>query len=85
MFEFRLRILEAGADSYLGLVEGFPQVLVHSTSASGAEAEVVRALVDFLERQKDQESTRLQLDDFPTVRVLKLTISPSWFAGVILV
>lgn len=75
MFEFRLRILEAGPDSYLGIVEGFPAVLVHSDSANQAEADLIRALIDYLERLQDHDATRLELDDFPTVKVIRLYLS----------
>ena len=73
MFEIRLRVLdvrehEGDAPSFLGIAEGFPQVLVHATSASQAEADLMRSLIDHLERLKDPEATRIQLDDFPTVR-----------------
>jgi hypothetical protein len=72
MFEFRLRIVEAGPASYLGIVEGFPQVMVHATSPGQAEGDLVRALIDHLERMQDQGSTMIQLDDLPTVRELRL-------------
>jgi len=73
VFEIRLRVLdvrehEGDAPSFLGIAEGFPQVLVHATSASQAEADLMRSLIDHLERLKDPEATRIQLDDFPTVR-----------------
>jgi hypothetical protein len=74
VFEFRLRILEAGPDSYLGVVEGFPSVLVHANTAAVAEAELVRALIDYLERQMDRERTRIQYEDFPTVRTARLCL-----------
>lgn len=74
MFEFRLRILEAGPDSFLGTVEGFPAVIVHADSAN--EADLVRALVDYLERLSDHEGTRLELDDFPAVRASRLILGP---------
>ncbi len=68
MFEFRLRILEAGPSSYLGIVEGIPEILVHATTPGQAEGDLVRALIDHLERGMDYESTRLQLEGMPTVR-----------------
>jgi hypothetical protein len=76
VFEFRLRILDAGEGSFLGIVEGFPEILVHATSPRQAEADLTRALVDHLTRQQDREATRLDSDDFPTVRVVRLYISP---------
>lgn len=75
MFEFRLRILEAGPDSFLGIVGGFPAILVHAGSASEAEADLIRALVDYLERLQEPDVTRLELDEFPTVRVVRLRLS----------
>jgi predicted RNase H-like HicB family nuclease len=74
MFEFRLRILEVGEDSYLGIVEGFPEVMVHATSACQAEADLVRALAAHLEGLHDREATRLELDENPTVRVVRLVL-----------
>ena len=57
-------------------MEGFPEVLVHAYSAQEAEADVTRALIDHLQRLQDHEATRLELDDFPTVKVVKLYVSP---------
>ncbi len=81
MFEFRLRILDVGEGSYLGIVEGFPDVMVHATSAQQAEADLVRALDAHLEGLQDCEATRLELDDFPTVRVARLWLS-AWAEAV---
>ena len=49
MFEFRLRILDVrerdtDPPSFLGIVEGFPEVLVHATSPVQTERELVDAL-----------------------------------------
>jgi hypothetical protein len=76
MFELRLRILEAGRNSYLGIVEGFPGVLVHAGSASDAEQDLLRAVASLFERLQDPTSTRLELDDFPTVREVRLFLCP---------
>ena len=81
MFEIRLRVLdvrehESDAPSFLGIAEGFPQVLVHAVSAVRAEGDLVRALIDHLERLKDPEATLIQLDDFPTARVVTLVVGP---------
>ncbi len=76
MFEFRLRVLDVGEGSYLGIVEGFPEVMVYASSACQAEADLVGALADHLARLRDPEATRLQLDDFPTVRAVRLYLSP---------
>jgi hypothetical protein len=79
VFEFRLRILDARERetdpfSYLGIVEGFPDILVHATSVEQAEIDLVNALGEHLERQMDRDSTRIQLDDMPTVRVVRLEL-----------
>ncbi len=81
MLEIRLRILdvperETDPPSFLGLVEGFPQVLVHAASVDQAERDLVNALEGHLARLMDPEATRLQLDDYPTVRVVRLHLSP---------
>jgi hypothetical protein len=88
MIGFRLRVLdvrerETDPPSFLGIVEGFPQILTHGTSAGEAEADLVRALSDHFERLQDRETTLIQLDDLPTVRVARLWLSfspmqPEW-------
>lgn len=75
MFEFRLRILEAGPNSYLGIVEGLPEILVHAESAEVAEGDLVRALIDRLDRMMNREAARIEKDDLPTVRTTKLRLS----------
>lgn len=80
MFEFRLRILDVreqdtGLPSFLGVVEGFPEILVHATTVGQAERDLVNALEEHLMRLMDLEATRLELDDFPTVRVARLCLS----------
>ena len=77
MFEIRLRVLEAGPGSYLGIVEGFPGILVHATTAGEAEADATRALADHLERSVDREATRIQFEDLPTVKVARLRLGRS--------
>ena len=62
--------------SFLGIVEGFPEVLAHATSAAQAEADLMRALVDHFHRLEDLEPTRIDWDDFPTVRVVRLYLNP---------
>ena len=79
MFEFRLRVLdvrERASDppSFLGIVEGFPELLVHATSAGDAEADLVRALVAYLNRLRNPEATWPQLDDYPTVRAARILL-----------
>jgi hypothetical protein len=81
MFEFRLRILDArehGSDpgSLLGIVEGFPGILVHAATASVAENDLTNALIEHLRQLQHPEATALELDDFPTVRVMRLYLSP---------
>lgn len=77
MFEFRLRILGAGPNSYLGIVEGLPEILVHAVTPEQAEGDLVRALIDRLERMMDREAMRLGGDDFPTVRIVRLSLAPA--------
>ena len=82
MLEVRLRILdvrekEADPPSFLGIAEGFPDVLVHATAIEDAERDLVNALEDHLSRLMDYEGTRIQSDDFPTVRVVRLRLSPA--------
>jgi len=77
MFEFRLRILDAreredDRPSFLGIVEGFPQILVHAASLEHAERDLTNALAAHLSQIMNYEATRLELDDFPTVRVVRL-------------
>ncbi len=76
MFEFRLRILdvrerETDPPSFLGIVEGFPQVMSHAASAAEAERDLLAALADYLTRIQDREPTRIDWDDFPTVREVR--------------
>jgi predicted RNase H-like HicB family nuclease len=77
VFEFRLRILDVrerdtDPPSFLGLVEGFPEILVHATTVEQAERNLVNALGEHLKGLMDHEATRLQLDDFPTVRAISV-------------
>jgi predicted RNase H-like HicB family nuclease len=76
MFEFRLRILDVGEGSFLRIVEGFPEILAHATTIEQTERDLVNALIEHFERLQDHESTRIQLDDFPTVHVIALCVSP---------
>ncbi|MGA7476755.1 MAG: hypothetical protein WBW47_05990 [Thermoplasmata archaeon] len=76
MFEFRLRILDVrerdtDPPSFLGIVEGFPEVLAYAASPAQAERELVSALGEHLKRWQDREATRIDWDDFPTVRVVR--------------
>jgi len=79
MFEFRLRILDVrerdtDPPSFLGIVEGFPEILSHSNSPEQAERDLVNALAEHLKRLQDHEATRIDWDDFPTVRLVRLMI-----------
>ncbi len=65
-----------GEGSFLGIVEGFPEIFVHATSPGQAEADLTRALVEHLKRLQDHEATRIDWDDFPTVRVTRVFLSP---------
>jgi hypothetical protein len=81
MFEFRLRILDVrerdtDPPSFFGIVEGFPEILVHATNVGQAELDLVNALVEHLKRLQNHEATRLELDEFPTVRVALLYLGP---------
>lgn len=84
MFEFRLRILDVGEGSFLGVVEGFPEVLVHALSSVQAEKDLINALNEHLKRLQDHEATRIDWDDFPTVRTLRIYLgrSPGWVGGL---
>jgi hypothetical protein len=80
VFEFRLRILdvrerETDPFSYLGIVEGFPEILVHAPSIGQAERDLVNDLEEHLRRLQDRETTRIDWDDFPTVRRVRLCLS----------
>jgi predicted RNase H-like HicB family nuclease len=81
VFEFRLRILDAresdaGPNSFLGIVEGFPEILVHATTVEQAERDLVNALSEHLRRLQDHEATRLEMDDLPTVSIIRLSLGP---------
>ena len=77
MFEFRLHILGVGEGSFLGIVEGFPEILVHATSPERVEAGLMTALVEHLKRLQDREATRIDWDDFPTIGAVRLQLNPS--------
>jgi Lon protease-like protein len=82
VFEFRLRILdvrerETDLPSFLGIVEGFPQVMAHAASVVEAERDLFDALRDYLTRIQDREATRIDWDEYPTVRSVGLYLAPS--------
>jgi hypothetical protein len=72
MFEFRIRVLDVAPNGYLALVEGLPVLLAHGETAGQAEAEAVHLLEALLRRLLDLDATRIERDDFPTVRVTRL-------------
>ena len=80
MFEFRLRILDVrehacDPPSFLGIVEGIPEILVHATSPDQAEIDLSNALAEHLERLQDRGATRIDWDDFPTVRSIAVYLA----------
>jgi hypothetical protein len=74
VFEIRLRSPDVGEGYFLGIAEGFPEVLVYGRSVRETEADLTRALIAHLEKLRDLEATRLELYDFPTVRVVRLRV-----------
>jgi predicted RNase H-like HicB family nuclease len=76
MLEFRIRVLDVHPDGFIGLVEGLPPLLAHAESAEEAEVEAVHLLEAHLERLMDRDETRIERDDFPTVRVTRLFLRP---------
>ena len=81
MLEIRLRVLDVrerdtDPPSFLWIVEGFREILVHATTVERVERDLVGALEDHLKRLMDHEATRLQLDDYPTVRTIRLRLNP---------
>lgn len=52
-------------------MEGFPQIMTHSTSVEGAEIDLTNALEEHLKHMQDRESTRIDWDDVPTVRLVR--------------
>jgi hypothetical protein len=80
MFEFRARILQAGPNSFLGLIDGFPQILTESPTVVVAQIDVLNALGECLASMAESPAVRVEHDDYPTVRILRLGITslPSW-------
>ena len=79
MFEFRLRILDVrerdtDPPSFLGIVEGFPEILAHAISTEQAETDLMNALGEHLRGIQNREATRIDWDDFPTARVVRLRL-----------
>ena len=81
MLEIRLRVLdvrerETNPPSFLGIVEGFPELLSHAVTAEQCERDLVDLFEEHLKGLMNHEATRLQLDDFPTIQVVRLVLSP---------
>ena len=81
MFEFRLRILDARERdtdpfSFLGIVEGFPEILVYARTVEQVERDLVNALEEHLRQLMDYEATLIQLDEFPTVHTVRVQLCP---------
>jgi len=77
VLEVRLRVFDVGEHvtdppSLLGIIEGFPGILVQATTVEQTERYLVNAFEEHLQRRMDHEATRLPLDDFPTVSALRL-------------
>ena len=77
MLETRMRTLDVrerptDPSSFLGIAEGFRGILVHATTVEQVERGLVNAVEEHLQGLMDQEATRLQLDDVPTARVVRL-------------
>ena len=70
-----VRERETDPTSFLGIVEGFPQILTCSTSVEQTERDLVNALEEHLRRLMDHEATRIQLDDSPTVQFVRLHLA----------
>ncbi len=58
----------------MGTIEGLPRIPTYSPSIDQAERDLVNALEGHLRGLMDQEATRLQLDEFPTMSTLRLYI-----------
>ena len=56
------------------IIERFPETLVHARTVEQVERGLVNALEGHLRGLMDQEATRLELDDFPTLRVVRLRL-----------
>jgi hypothetical protein len=67
-----VRERETDLPSFLGTVEGFPEAMAPTTSPERAEAELASAFAEHLERLQDREATRIDGDDLPTVRSVRL-------------
>ena len=75
MFEIRLRILAYGPNQFLGIAEGYPNVLTFSSTIEQAEIDLTNAVTEHLRQSMNLEGTRLDWDDHPTVRTACLRLS----------
>ena len=75
MLEIRLRVLAYGPRQFLGIAEGYPDILTFSSTAEQAEIDLTNAVEEHLRRSMNLEGTRLDWDDYPTVRVRRLLLS----------
>jgi hypothetical protein len=76
MFEFRLRMLEVGPSEYAGVVDGFPDFIVTGTSIAQTERDLVAILIGQLQRLLNYDWHRFGLDEYPTVNVIRMRLSP---------
>ena len=72
MLEIRLRILAYGPQKFLGIAEGFPEVLTFSKSPEAAEVDLTNAVENRLRSLMQPESSSIDWDDAPTVREVRL-------------
>ena len=75
MFEFRLRILEVSPGEYAGVVDGFPDFFVTGSSMPQVERELVVVLVEQVRRLLNYRPAPYGLDEYPTVRRIRLRLS----------
>jgi hypothetical protein len=74
VFEIRLRILAYGPNRFLGIAEGFPDILTFSSTSEEAEIDLANAVIDHLRRSMNSDRTRLDWDDRPVVRTIRLRL-----------
>jgi hypothetical protein len=72
VLEIRLRVLAYGPHRFLGIAEGFPEVLVFSKSPEAVEIDLTNAVEDRIRCRMNFEVTSIDWDDFPTVRSVRL-------------
>ncbi len=77
MLEIRLRILAYGPHQFLGIVEGIPDLVTFSETLERAEIDLINALEGRIRVSMNFNATSIDWDDHPTVRILRLTLSPT--------